>query len=1000
LFLQGYIDIPIPENRGDISEATGMPTEVTGLSRTHLQGAGGSFTVQLDSEPLSPVTVSILYSNAKDSLWAWSEQGGLNSDAKDITLAQYHWQRRAHQASTNLVFNATTWNIPKVVNVGAVDNNVAGQYRTRMITLNASSEDKTAMVEEHVVATDSFSSKVTQIDNSKVYHQVDRYHTHVGKEMVWPFKLNKTWSSLDGKIKVQITDDDRAGISLSTSRLVITEGKNPNASLPLVAKEEMVWKGNYKNGKLAPGYAHFKLNLDSEPTHPVTIQIHPQLKQICSSLGSCSSLVQMNATPPTLTFTAQTWNQPKNVILSATDDNVFEGEIAYDHVYTKFIRQNETLLVRFNSLSSDSSFANIPVGTNELTLNKTVDGVIYPNGEPYPRTNGIEVTVIDDDAGCPYEYTCNGHGSCVENLRHSRCECDFGYGGRDCSLKCLVPGEPCAFSRGYFIVEIGALNVFSPVAFTQTLSKRLQETHGLSTNDMYVINHKKVQCLFSEKSDCRLVEIDFTGKGHLVVLRELMDLERNMSFFNAPYSIKLAGQTVTQKFVYYVKYAVWSFVGGIFAVCFALFVHVLQSWWQSHKENKSALAQALVLAEQRRKLAEQEKLRRREWEKTNPPPFQEKSNFDAVLTVTLFSAQGLPNVDIIGKSDPYVKIDFLRTNEKESSIKSWKNWTDKLGRNLPMFPTKVRSETIDNTLNPEWNCSYSFLLQHFDKLGKRGHIKRGIERMRVQLYDEDVLNDELMGQVMIKLKQGRERVRDYAFEECKGTVRIGYKITRLSEAILKTDEPGKVKCPFVKYDQYRSLTGLFNHNSLPAYNTLFSVGVVCGSKLEPGSLLDKSDPYGVVRFPDNAHTYPVARKTKVMRNDLNPRWLETMVFIARANPNEEDEEDDKAAEKFRFDIFDYDGGEDDENLGGVNLIMQTMTGKQALDKKGNAWLQLRKVPMENLLCDEAFVHQRHTKMPGQVEEKEDPGKAHQRRTILQRGNSTKASATRQTMLAQ
>lgn len=163
-------------------------------------------------------------------------------------------------------------------------------------------------------------------------------------------------------------------------------------------------------------------------------------------------------------------------------------------------------------------------------------------------------------------------------------------------------------------------------------------------------------------------------------------------------------------------------------------------------------------------------------------------------------------------------------------------------------------------------------------------------------------------------------------------------------------------------------------------------------------MIDKSDPYGVVRFPDDAHAYPIARKTLVKKNDLNPRWLETMVFIARANPDEEDEQDTTAAEKFRFDVFDYDGGEDDESLGGVNLIMQTMIGKQALDKNGNVWLQMRKVPMENLLCDEAFVLQRQTKIPGHIEEKEAP-EAHQRRTLVQRGHG-KADLVRKTMMAQ
>lgn len=79
------------------------------------------------------------------------------------------------------------------------------------------------------------------------------------------------------------------------------------------------------------------------------------------------------------------------------------------------------------------------------------------------------------------------------------------------------------------------------------------------------------------------------------------------------------------------------------------------------------------------------------------------------LTVTVVRAQGLKNMEMIGKSDPYV-IAYVRV----------------------LFPAKTK--TIENNLNPVWDETFSFDVEDQET-----------QSLVFQVFDQDIGNDKLLG---------------------------------------------------------------------------------------------------------------------------------------------------------------------------------------------------------------------------------------------------------------
>ncbi|GAB4278005.1 MAG: hypothetical protein Fur0025_04290 [Oscillatoriaceae cyanobacterium] len=205
---------------------TNTDNEITGITVTPTSGlvtteAGGTatFTVVLDSQPTADVTISLTSDNPAE--------GTVNLPT--------------------LNFTATNWNIAQTVTVTGVDDDIDDGDIAYNIVTTAASPDA----------------------NYNGFNVPD--------------------------VAVTNTDDDTAGITVTpTSGLVTTE---------------------------AGGTATFTVVLDSQPTADVTV-----------NLTSDNPAEGKTLSP--LTFTAANWNIAQTITITGADDNIADGNIAYNIITT------------------------------------------------------------------------------------------------------------------------------------------------------------------------------------------------------------------------------------------------------------------------------------------------------------------------------------------------------------------------------------------------------------------------------------------------------------------------------------------------------------------------------------------------------------------------------------------------------------------------------------------------------------------------------------------
>ncbi|PNY01291.1 plant synaptotagmin, partial [Trifolium pratense] len=87
-----------------------------------------------------------------------------------------------------------------------------------------------------------------------------------------------------------------------------------------------------------------------------------------------------------------------------------------------------------------------------------------------------------------------------------------------------------------------------------------------------------------------------------------------------------------------------------------------------------------------------------------------------VLSVTVISAEDLPAVDFMGKSDPFVVLSLKKAE------------------------TKNKTRVVNNSLNPVWNQTFDFV------------VEDGLHDMLlVEVYDHDTFGKDYMGRVILTL---------------------------------------------------------------------------------------------------------------------------------------------------------------------------------------------------------------------------------------------------------
>jgi hypothetical protein len=155
---------------------------------------------------------------------------------------------------------------------------------------------------------------------------------------------------------------------------------------------------------------------------------------------------QLYIRPRVHVFDARSWSTLKTIVLTAYDDQIFEGSQSFSEVYNRTIVQKELEMVSFVVTSEDPLYDGIDVGTNE------------PGGSAvdYVRQQAVAVTVYDDDSSCPGEYQCKNGGKCVfdmDAVNASACQCINGWGGKDCTLGCGTASGACDFTRLGFVIS-------------------------------------------------------------------------------------------------------------------------------------------------------------------------------------------------------------------------------------------------------------------------------------------------------------------------------------------------------------------------------------------------------------------------------------------------------------------------------------------------------------------------------------------------------------------
>uniref|UniRef100_A0A251RZ54 Putative C2 domain, Synaptotagmin-like mitochondrial-lipid-binding domain protein n=3 Tax=Helianthus annuus TaxID=4232 RepID=A0A251RZ54_HELAN len=106
-----------------------------------------------------------------------------------------------------------------------------------------------------------------------------------------------------------------------------------------------------------------------------------------------------------------------------------------------------------------------------------------------------------------------------------------------------------------------------------------------------------------------------------------------------------------------------------------------------------------------------------------------------VLSVTVMSAQDLPAVDLMGKSDPYVVLLMKKTEQK------------------------LKTRVINNTLNPVWNQTFDFVVED----GLR-------DLLMCEVWDHDTFGKDKMGKCIMTLSRvilEGEFTETFALDGCK-----------------------------------------------------------------------------------------------------------------------------------------------------------------------------------------------------------------------------------------
>ena len=160
-------------------------------------------------------------------------------------------------------------------------------------------------------------------------------------------------------LDVTVTDDDERGVRVSATALTVREGPDGGATYTVV--------------------------LGSQPTSTVTVT---------PSVQSPPQGANLTVSPPSLSFTADDWNEPQTVTVTAAEDDVVEEDAVVE--LTHMVSGGD---YGVNDVAAAAVTVTVPGyeesdGTVKLKVPATGDPVVsVPEGTSTPELAGIEVTL-------------------------------------------------------------------------------------------------------------------------------------------------------------------------------------------------------------------------------------------------------------------------------------------------------------------------------------------------------------------------------------------------------------------------------------------------------------------------------------------------------------------------------------------------------------------------------------------------------------------------------
>merc|ERR1712130_207091 len=282
----------------------------------------------------------------------------------------------------------------------------------------------------------------------------------------------------------------------------------------------------------------------------------------------------------------------------------------------------------------------------------------------------------------------------------------------------------------------------------------------------------------------------------------------------------------------------------------------------------------------------------------------EKDTVDksGVLEIKVNEAKELENKAMLGKSDPYVFIQF------ENS--------------------KFQSQTVNSNLAPKWGFSAALNIS-----------EDNANSIQFSVFDDNYGKDQLLGSCSVSvgeaLQLANKEEQWIPLEGCKsGTISVSFNFTEHEEessdqveevTVVKTESTSNKaaaesqEADICDVEAHQDSEASDEKENSPMSGVL-EVKVTEAKELENKAMLGKSDPYVIIKYDNNKF------QSKTVNSSLAPKWD----FTTNLNISEED------TNSLQFEVFDENYGKD-PLLGSCSISIA-----EALERSGKSddWIPL------------------------------------------------------------